>query len=132
MSLDQDDTHQTDGLTLYTDEQAKVPITWDHNVASITGTLLSVGRALRTQYPELHHLIVTNTVEERGITYIDDPTKIDQGVRLSMRHESLALGYYQTSFHYYSVSCVFSIAGAMASAEFSDRDLLIIRHEALD
>ena len=66
MSLDLDDTSHTDNLSIFADEESKIPIHWDKNVASISGTLLSVGRALRTQHPELHHLIVTNTVEERG------------------------------------------------------------------
>ena len=77
MSLDLDDTSHTDNLSIFADEESKIPIHWDKNVASISGTLLSVGRALRTQHPELHHLIVTNTVEERGITYIDNPAKIN-------------------------------------------------------
>lgn len=77
MSLDNDDSHSSDVTVLYSDEECKRPVTWDNNLGSINGTLLLTGRAIREQLPELHRLIVTNTVEERGITYIDDPAKID-------------------------------------------------------
>ena len=49
MSLDDDDTNNTDASVLYSDEEMKLPITWDKNVASITGTLRAVERAIRTQ-----------------------------------------------------------------------------------
>ena len=78
MSLNDDDADtKSDIPVLYSDEEGKHPITWVKNNAAITGTLINVGRALRTQYPELHKLITTNTVEERGITYIDNPANID-------------------------------------------------------
>ena len=77
MSLDNDDSHSSDIPVLYADEEGKVIITWNKNIASVTGTLSLVGRAIRTQQPDLHKLIEMNIVEERGITYIDDPAKID-------------------------------------------------------
>ena len=76
-SLNDDDITHTIASTLYSDEEGKHPITWDKNTASITGTLAIVGRAIRSQKPKLHKLVVTGTVEERGITYIDNPAKIN-------------------------------------------------------
>ena len=74
-SLDEDDTtHSIPTPTvqhhspLYSDEEGKYPITWDKNTASITGTLAVVGRAIRTQKPKL---VTIGTVEERGITFIE-------------------------------------------------------------
>ena len=62
MSLNDDDADlKSDIPVLYSDEEGKHPITWVKNNAAITGTLTNVGRALRTQYPELHKLITTNT-----------------------------------------------------------------------
>ena len=79
MSLNDDDADlKSDIPVLYSDEEGKHPITWVKNNAAITGTLINVGRALRTQYPELHKLITTNTVEERGITYIDNPANVHE------------------------------------------------------
>ena len=77
LTADDDETHNPDASVLYSDEEMKLPITWDKNIASVHGTLHSVQRALRTQHPDLHRLIVTGTVEERGITYIDSPANID-------------------------------------------------------
>ena len=73
---DGDNTH-SDIPTLYSDEEGKHPITWDRNLASIVGTLAAVGRAIRTQQPRIYRLIVTRTVEERGLTFIDSTANID-------------------------------------------------------
>ena len=77
MSLNDDDNNTNTADTLYSDESGKVPIAWDKNTASILGTLIGAGRALRNQHPDIYRLITTNTVEERGITYIDNPAIID-------------------------------------------------------
>ena len=54
MSVDDSDSNNSDIPVLYSDEEHKHPIIWDKNAASIIGTLVNVGRALRTQQPELH------------------------------------------------------------------------------
>ena len=57
MSVDEqlgtNDTNNSGITVLYSDEEAKHPITWDKNLASIDGKLAAVGRALRTQVPRL-------------------------------------------------------------------------------
>ena len=77
MSLETDDNHNADIPVLYMDQEGKQPIIWDKNAASITGTLTVASRAIRAQFPDLHKFITTNTVEEKGITFIDNPAKID-------------------------------------------------------
>ena len=77
MSLETDDNRNADIPVLYMDQEGKQPIIWDKNAASITGTLTVVSRAIRAQFPDLHKFITTNTVEEKGITFIDNPAKID-------------------------------------------------------
>ena len=67
----------TDIPDLFSDEEGQRPIIWDRNNASITGTLALTDRALRDQHPEVHRFVTTRTVEERGITFIDNPAKID-------------------------------------------------------
>ncbi len=65
MALEHDDANtnaETTALTLYSDEESKQPIVWDKNVASINGTLAYVSRAIVAQHPDIHKLIVTNTV----------------------------------------------------------------------
>ena len=53
MSLNDDDADlKSDIPVLYSDEEGKHPITWVKNNAAITGTLINVGRALRTQYTQ--------------------------------------------------------------------------------
>ena len=92
-SLDQDDTTNSDTTVLHSDEEGKYPITWDKNTASITGTLAIVGRAVRAQKPKLHKLVTTGTVEERGITYIDNPAKIDFLEDTSLKALEASEGY---------------------------------------
>ena len=77
MSVDENDTNTPDIPVLYSDEEAKHPIAWDKNLASIFGTLETIGSAIRDQRPDIHRLVTTNTVEERGITYIDNTANID-------------------------------------------------------
>ena len=45
MPLDDDGTIHSDIPVLYSDEEGKEPISWDKNLASLTGTLSIVGRA---------------------------------------------------------------------------------------
>lgn len=77
MTLNDDVTPTTDITILYVDGEATQPIIWDKNIASLTGTLNIAGRAIRAQCPDIHKLLTSNIVEERGITYIDNPAKID-------------------------------------------------------
>ena len=77
MSTDDDATIADTANTLYSDQEGKVPIIWDKNTASIPGTLAAVGRAIQTQRPHLYKYIVTGVIEDRGITYIDNPAQID-------------------------------------------------------
>ena len=76
-SLNDDDNTHSNITVLFSDEEGKQPIIWDKNTASINGTLAIVGRAIRTQLPKIYKLVTTGTVEDRGITYIDNPAKID-------------------------------------------------------
>ena len=80
MASDGDATPTSDIIVLYVDGEGTMIISWDKNIGSLNGTLSLVARAIHAQCPDLHKLLTTNTVEERGITYIDNLVKNRRGV----------------------------------------------------